>query len=73
MSQFLAPVLADAEEEVERTLRPRSLADFVGQDRVKEQLEIALDGGEGARRGARPSAARRAAGTGEDVARADRA
>ena len=42
MSQFLAPVLADAEEEVERTLRPRSLADFVGQERVKEQLEIAL-------------------------------
>ncbi len=42
MSQFLAPALADAEEEVERTLRPRSLADFVGQERVKEQLEIAL-------------------------------
>jgi Holliday junction DNA helicase RuvB len=42
VSQFLAPVLADAEEEVERTLRPRSLADFVGQERVKEQLEIAL-------------------------------
>jgi Holliday junction DNA helicase RuvB len=42
VSQFLAPVLGDAEEEVERTLRPRSLADFVGQERVKEQLEIAL-------------------------------
>jgi Holliday junction DNA helicase RuvB len=42
VNQFLAPVLADAEEEVERTLRPRSLADFVGQERVKEQLEIAL-------------------------------
>jgi holliday junction DNA helicase RuvB len=42
MTQFLAPVLADAEEELERSLRPRSLADFVGQDRVKEQLEIAL-------------------------------
>jgi Holliday junction DNA helicase RuvB len=42
VSQFLAPVLADAEEEVERTLRPRSLADFVGQERVKAQLEIAL-------------------------------
>jgi holliday junction DNA helicase RuvB len=42
MSQFLAPVLADAEEELERSLRPRSLADFVGQERVKEQLSIAL-------------------------------
>jgi len=43
MSQFLAPVLADSEEELERSLRPRTLADFVGQDRVKEQLQIALE------------------------------
>ncbi len=43
MTQFLAPVLADAEEEVERSLRPRTLDDFVGQARVKEQLEIALE------------------------------
>jgi Holliday junction DNA helicase RuvB len=43
MTQFLAPVLADAEEEVERSLRPRTLSDFVGQERVKEQLQIALD------------------------------
>ena len=42
MTQFLAPVLADAEEELERSLRPRSLDDFVGQERVKEQLDIAL-------------------------------
>jgi Holliday junction DNA helicase RuvB len=41
-SQFLAPVLADSEEELERSLRPRTLADFVGQERVKEQLHIAL-------------------------------
>jgi Holliday junction DNA helicase RuvB len=31
------------EEELERSLRPASLADFVGQERVKEQLAIALD------------------------------
>jgi Holliday junction DNA helicase RuvB len=42
-SQFLAPVLADDEDDLERSLRPRSLADFVGQDRVKEQLQIALE------------------------------
>jgi holliday junction DNA helicase RuvB len=42
MSQFLAPVLAEQEEELERSLRPRTLADFVAQERVKEQLEIAL-------------------------------
>jgi Holliday junction DNA helicase RuvB len=41
---FLAPVLQDGgEEDLELSLRPRSLADFVGQERVKEQLEIALE------------------------------
>jgi Holliday junction DNA helicase RuvB len=39
----MAPVLHDADEEVERSLRPRTLADFVGQERVKEQLDIALE------------------------------
>src|SRR5438270_7419128 len=47
MSQFLAPELADAEEELERSLRPQSLTDFVGQERVKEQLAIALDAAKG--------------------------
>ncbi|HVV59739.1 MAG TPA: Holliday junction branch migration DNA helicase RuvB, partial [Gaiellaceae bacterium] len=43
-SQFLAPVqVEEVEEEVERSLRPRSLGDFVGQERVKEQLSIALE------------------------------
>jgi Holliday junction DNA helicase RuvB len=41
-SQFLAPVLQDDEEELDRSLRPRRLDDFVGQERVKEQLGIAL-------------------------------
>jgi Holliday junction DNA helicase RuvB len=42
VSSFVAPVLTDDEEDVERSLRPRRLDDFVGQERVKEQLEIAL-------------------------------
>jgi Holliday junction DNA helicase RuvB len=42
MSSFVAPVLHDDEEDVERSLRPRRLDEFVGQERVKEQLEIAL-------------------------------
>src|SRR5262249_55441405 len=42
-SQFLAPALRPEDEEVERSLRPRRLDDFVGQERVKEQLGIALD------------------------------
>src|SRR5262245_25536452 len=32
---------------LERSLRPRTLADFVGQERVKEQLSIALDAAKG--------------------------
>jgi Holliday junction DNA helicase RuvB len=40
--QFLAPVLREGDEEIERTLRPRRLDEFVGQERVKEQLDIAL-------------------------------
>src|SRR5947207_11661627 len=42
--RVLATVVRDSgEEELERSLRPASLADFVGQERVKEQLAIALD------------------------------
>jgi Holliday junction DNA helicase RuvB len=46
-SQFLAPVLQEGDEEVERSLRPRRLDDFVGQERTKEQLEIALEAARG--------------------------
>ncbi|HEY3549540.1 MAG TPA: Holliday junction branch migration DNA helicase RuvB [Gaiellaceae bacterium] len=42
-TQFLTPALREDEEEVERSLRPRRLDDFVGQARVKEQLTIALE------------------------------
>jgi len=41
-TQFLAPALREDEEELDLSLRPRSLDDFVGQERVKEQLGIAL-------------------------------
>jgi Holliday junction DNA helicase RuvB len=34
------PLIASGEEEFDRTLRPQRLAEFVGQDAVKEQLEI---------------------------------
>jgi Holliday junction DNA helicase RuvB len=39
---FLVPELRDDDEELEGSLRPRRLAEFVGQERVREQLEIAL-------------------------------
>jgi holliday junction DNA helicase RuvB len=42
-NELLAPVVEDSrEDELEQSLRPPRLADFVGQTRVKEQLEIAL-------------------------------
>ncbi len=46
-TQFLTPALRDDEEEVERSLRPRRLDEFVGQARLKEQLSIALDAAKG--------------------------
>jgi holliday junction DNA helicase RuvB len=46
-SQFLAPALQEGDEEVEQSLRPRRLADFVGQSRTKLQLEIALEAARG--------------------------
>ena len=46
-SQFLAPALREGDEEVEQSLRPRRLDDFVGQERTKEQLSIALDAAKG--------------------------
>ncbi|MDP9492235.1 MAG: Holliday junction branch migration DNA helicase RuvB, partial [Actinomycetota bacterium] len=39
----MAPTVRPDEDELERSLRPRSLDDFVGQARVKEQLSIALE------------------------------
>ena len=42
--RILAPSPADPEEqELERSLRPRALADFVGQSSTKEHLSIILD------------------------------
>ena len=45
--QFLAPALRPEEDELERSLRPRKLDEFVGQERVKEQLDIALQAARG--------------------------
>ena len=41
--QFLAPAVRPDEDELELSLRPRSLDEFVGQERVKEQLGISLE------------------------------
>src|SRR5437764_8207368 len=46
-AQFLTPEIGEDEEELERSLRPRRLDEFVGQARIKEQLAIALDAAKG--------------------------
>ena len=40
--QLISPYAAAGERDVEGTLRPRSLAEFPGQPRVREQLELVL-------------------------------
>jgi holliday junction DNA helicase RuvB len=40
-------VLAPEDDDLERSLRPKRLEDFVGQERVKEQLSIALEAAKG--------------------------
>src|SRR5437870_1871991 len=42
-TQFLAPAVSPEEEDLEQSLRPRRLGEFVGQQRIKEQLAISLD------------------------------
>ncbi len=43
MTQLLAPAVVPEEEDLEQSLRPRRLDEFVGQERIKEQLTIALE------------------------------
>ncbi len=44
MSRIQTPyAIEDDEEELDRSLRPRRLADFVGQDALREQLAVAIE------------------------------
>src|SRR3954451_11843684 len=42
-ARIQSPDVLLAEDELEDSLRPRRLEDFVGQDRLKEQLTIAIE------------------------------
>ena len=46
-TRLLTPALEEGGEELERSLRPRRLDEFVGQEGVKAQLEIALEAARG--------------------------
>src|SRR5206468_2634174 len=43
----LVPAVIPEEDDLEQSLRPRRLTEFVGQERIKEQLTIALDAAKG--------------------------
>ncbi|MEA2379114.1 MAG: holliday junction helicase RuvB [Thermoleophilaceae bacterium] len=43
VERIQAPVALPAEDELDRSLRPKKLDDFVGQDRIKQQLEIFIE------------------------------
>ena len=58
------------EEALERALRPKSLAEYVGQEKIRGQLSIFHRGRRASAGSARPRAAVRAAGPGQDDARA---
>jgi Holliday junction DNA helicase RuvB len=49
--EIVSPYAEGDDQVIEAALRPRRLAEFIGQERVKEQLELVL---EGARRRGRP-------------------
>ena len=38
--RLIAPTAIDREDQLDRAVRPRSLADYVGQPVVREQMEI---------------------------------
>ena len=50
------------EDDAEASLRPRTLEEYVGQQKVKENLSVFIDAARDARRGAGSRAALRAAG-----------
>ncbi len=43
MTRIQTPHAIDEEEELDRSLRPRRLEDFVGQDALREQLAVAIE------------------------------
>jgi Holliday junction DNA helicase RuvB len=47
MTELVATTALHDDEEIEGSLRPRSLEEFVGQERIKEQLAIGLEAAKG--------------------------
>ncbi len=56
------------DEVVDRAVRPKTLADYVGQQSVKNQMDIFIQAAAAARRGAGSCADLRSPGVGQDHA-----
>ena len=73
-AEITTPKVLSDESVVELSLRPQRLAEFIGQQKVKDSLRIYIDAALARRRTARSHAVLRPAGTRQDDARrADRA
>jgi Holliday junction DNA helicase RuvB len=44
---FLTPTIKPEDDDIERSLRPRNLGEFVGQERIKEPLAISFQAAKG--------------------------
>ncbi|MBI4260231.1 MAG: AAA family ATPase, partial [Actinobacteria bacterium] len=42
--RFIGPIVQEEDRDFDAALRPRSLREFVGQDRIKEQLALLVEG-----------------------------
>ena len=55
-----------ADSDVEYSLRPRTLSEYIGQDKAKENLRVFIQAAKGTGRSAGPCAAPRPSGIGEN-------
>ena len=59
------------EDNAEGSLRPRTITEYIGQEKAKENLSIFINAAKNARGAAGSRAAARASGLGQDDARGD--
>ena len=65
-NRIVTPEYTGADAETEFSLRPRTLAEYIGQDKAKENLSIYIEAAKMRGENARPCAALRPSRTGQD-------
>ena len=66
--RIVSPHVKQEELALDLSLRPKHLEEYIGQDKVKENLKILLEAAKGAERSNRPYLDLWAAGPGQDYA-----